>query len=96
MMKAVPLLGGDAADTDLEKAEIEKEKMSYWSGRACPLCNFPTFKWAAEVSAEDEQAKKLQDAIKADFPKWVPEEGACERCAELYKFNMDESASDAN
>ncbi|MEK7842333.1 MAG: hypothetical protein AAB197_06620 [Deltaproteobacteria bacterium] len=93
MMKAVPLLGGDAADTDLEKAEIEKEKMSYWSGRPCPLCQFPTYKWADDIKLQDENAKKLQNAIKADFPKWTAEEGACERCAELYKFNLEEAES---
>lgn len=91
MMQAVPLLGGDATD-----AELEKEKQTYWSGRPCPLCNFPTYKWANEINLEDEKAKKLQNAIKADFPKWTAEEGACERCAELYKFNVEEADREAN
>lgn len=91
MMKAVPLLGGDAAD-----AELEKEKQTYWSGRSCPLCNFPTHKWADDINLEDEKAIKLKDAIKADFPKWTAEEGVCERCAELYKFNVEEAEREAN
>ena len=91
MMKAVPLLGGDASD-----AELEKEKQSYWSGRQCPLCKFPTYKWSNDINPEDENAKKLQNAIKADFPKWTAEEGVCERCAELYKFNVEEAEREAN
>ncbi|MEK6599610.1 MAG: hypothetical protein AABY52_04630, partial [Deltaproteobacteria bacterium] len=89
MMKAVPLLGGDASDVEGD----EKEKQSYWSGRPCPLCQFPTYKWADDIKLQDENAKKLQNAIKADFPKWTAEEGACERCAELYKFNLEEAES---
>ena len=94
MMKAVPLLGGDASD-----AELEKEKQSYWSGRQCPLCKFPTHKWSKDINPEGangEKAKKLQNAIKADFPKWTAEEGVCERCAELYKFNVEEAEREAN
>lgn len=91
MMQAVPLLGGDATD-----AELEKEKQTYWSGRPCPLCKFPTYKWAEDVQLQDEKAKKLQGAIKADFPKWTVEEGVCERCAELYKFNVEEDEREAN
>lgn len=90
MMKAVPLLGGDISDLD------EQEKKSYWSGRPCPLCNFPTYKWANDINLEDEKAKKLQEAIKADFPKWTAAEGVCERCTELYKFNVEEAEREAN
>jgi len=90
MMKAVPLLGGDTSDLD------EQEKKSYWSGRPCPLCNFPTHKWSNDINLEDEKAKKLRDAIKADFPKWTAEEGVCERCSELYIFNVEEAEREAN
>jgi hypothetical protein len=91
MMKAVPLLGGDASEMG-----DEEEKKSYWSGRPCPLCNFPTYKWAEAIKLQDEKAKKLHNAIKADFPKWTTEEGACERCAELYQFNVEEAEREAN
>ena len=44
-------------------------------GAACPLCKFPTFAWADTPPA---------DAIRRDFPRWLPAHGCCARCAELY------------
>lgn len=50
-------------------------------GAACPLCGFTTFNWT-DVTQLD--APMLQ-AIRDDFPGWTPEEGACDRCAEIYQ-----------
>jgi len=47
-------------------------------GSPCPLCRFPTYTW---VEAFEEEVIAL---IKGDFPYWEPQEGSCERCAELY------------
>ena len=87
MIKTVAVMGGNASDIELD----EKEKETQRHGSACPLCKFPTYKWAEDINLEDENAKKLQKAIKADFPNWGTHEGACERCVELYKFNLEEA-----
>jgi hypothetical protein len=47
-------------------------------GAPCPLCKFPTFAWANEFA---------DDAIRRDFPRWLPEHGCCARCAELYSMH---------
>jgi hypothetical protein len=46
-------------------------------GAPCPLCKFPTFAWAENPPVE---------AIRRDFPAWLPEHGCCARCAELYSM----------
>jgi hypothetical protein len=50
-------------------------------GAPCPLCGFPTFEWV------DASALSLQiiEAMGAEFPHWVAADGACKRCAEVYK-----------
>lgn len=48
------------------------------NGARCPLCHFPTFQWASEI------APVVADAIRADFPAWQIDDGACERCVERY------------
>jgi hypothetical protein len=50
-------------------------------GAPCPLCKFPTFVWANAP---------LVDAIRRDFPRWLPEHGCCARCAELYSMHPQE------
>ena len=90
MIKTVAVMGGNASDTELEEGE-QKETQRH--GTPCPLCQFPTYKWATDLNFEDENAKKLQKAIKVDFPNWGTQDGACERCAELYKFNIEEAES---
>ncbi|MBI4329480.1 MAG: hypothetical protein HY685_06415 [Chloroflexi bacterium] len=45
----------------------------------CPLCHFPTYSWVEEFN------ELITGLIKRDFPRWEPEEGACERCTEIYK-----------
>jgi hypothetical protein len=50
-------------------------------GSSCPLCGFPTFRWAALEALDPECAGKIH----AHFPSWTREQGACERCAEIYR-----------
>lgn len=50
-------------------------------GAPCPLCGFPTFAWA---SAE-RLTEAVQTAIRREFPHWRPEQGACARCAEVFR-----------
>jgi len=47
-------------------------------GSPCPLCRFPTYAWREAFEEE------VIGLIKSDFPNWQPQEGACERCAEVY------------
>ena len=77
----------------VEKAEMvsgkelmEKKKKIHLPGALCPMCKFPTFHWIEELNPEDERDKKTIAAIKEDFPGWEPEEGACERCVEIYRM----------
>jgi len=51
-------------------------------GAPCPLCGFPTHAWAGEVEEE------VQEMIRADFPAWRPEDGACARCVEAYALRL--------
>jgi hypothetical protein len=51
-------------------------------GAACPLCGFPTFSWANEARFTDETVA----AIRAEFPHWTLEQGACARCLEIYRL----------
>jgi hypothetical protein len=47
-------------------------------GGPCPLCGFPTFRWAAAIPEE------IAARISEDFPEWTAALGACERCVEGY------------
>ncbi len=50
-------------------------------GAPCPLCGFPTFAWAQQESLTG----KVLRAIQAEFPQWMAEQGACARCAAVYR-----------
>lgn len=50
-------------------------------GGSCPLCGFPTFEWA-DASALTAQPL---NSLRAQFPDWMPEQGACKRCLEIYQ-----------
>jgi hypothetical protein len=50
-------------------------------GAPCPLCGFSTFEWASTSTRTPE----IVAAIRAEFPHWTPADGACARCAEVYK-----------
>jgi hypothetical protein len=58
-------------------------------GAPCPLCGFPTFAWAATTSL----AEPTINTIRSEFPHWTPEQGACARCAEIYRVNRSQSLS---
>jgi hypothetical protein len=60
---------------------VEKTKKTLLPGAQCPLCQFRTYHWVDNL----EQEPYLVDAIKKDFPEWGPEDGACERCIEVYR-----------
>jgi hypothetical protein len=51
-------------------------------GALCPLCKFPTHHWAKTLEPH------IADAIRADFPAWRAEDGACERCVECYVMRV--------
>ena len=51
-------------------------------GGLCPLCGFPTFEWA-NVPALNPETLSL---LRAQFPDWMPAQGACKRCVEIYEI----------
>jgi hypothetical protein len=51
-------------------------------GAPCPLCGFPTFAWASEASLVEHTV----EAIGSEFPAWTPAQGACARCAAIYRL----------
>lgn len=85
-MDMMQLVGavGDATAVEI----VEEKRKANKPGAPCPLCQFPTYKWAKEFDPDDENAKKVHKAIQVDFPKWQPQDGICERCEELYKWNL--------
>jgi hypothetical protein len=50
-------------------------------GAPCPLCGFPTFAWADAASLTEDTVA----TIRAEFPHWAPEHGACGRCFAIYR-----------
>ena len=50
-------------------------------GAACPLCGFPTFFWADLGTLKQDTLFTLQQ----HFPQWLPVEGACARCVEVFQ-----------
>ncbi len=61
-------------------------------GAACPLCRFPTFAWADPAGLTAETVT----AIQREFPRWRVEDGACARCAEIYRRQMPFASSRSN
>jgi hypothetical protein len=51
-------------------------------GAPCPLCGFATFAWADSTQLTE----SAFEAIREEFPLWMPEQGACRRCAEIYRL----------
>ncbi|MFQ5912437.1 MAG: hypothetical protein ACE5JS_04575 [Nitrospinota bacterium] len=68
--------------SDLTEA-LEEEEKSWLFGGPCPLCSFPTWEWETGVLTLEDH---VQEAIRSDFPGWRPEDGACRRCVESYRF----------
>lgn len=52
-------------------------------GSLCPLCQFPTFDWAAENILTSE----LRDRLQQRFPHWSADQGVCKRCVEVYELS---------
>ena len=50
-------------------------------GAPCPLCGFSTFAWTDASNLP----VPIAAAIRADFPSWAAADGACARCADVYK-----------
>jgi hypothetical protein len=50
-------------------------------GAPCPLCGFATFAWAAAEKLAPDAIARIQQ----EFPHWTAEQGACGRCAEIYR-----------
>ena len=48
-------------------------------GGPCPLCGFPTFEWSRGLP------EAIVAAVRADFPHWSSDHGACKRCVEVYE-----------
>jgi len=51
-------------------------------GAPCPLCRFSTFRWVMPTESDS----AIVERIRADFPRWHPQEGVCERCYERYEM----------
>lgn len=51
-------------------------------GAPCPLCTFPTFEWASSI----ELTNTTVQAIVSEFPHWTAGQGACSRCADIYRL----------
>lgn len=51
-------------------------------GAACPLCGFATFAWADTRGL----LAPTITAIRAAFPQWMPDQGACRRCEGIYRI----------
>lgn len=79
------LLSISTAVKDETAVEAGKAKRVHLSGSLCPICRFPTYHW---VDAEDID-KNIMELILKDLKglsSWNPEDGACERCVEVYKL----------
>jgi hypothetical protein len=50
-------------------------------GGLCPLCGFSTFDWADGAAIRPE----TEEAIRRQFPSWNNDQGACNRCVEVYE-----------
>lgn len=60
---------------------MSQRKKILLPGSLCPLCQFRTYRWVENLG---EDVETVQD-IRQDFPGWSPEDGACDRCVEMYK-----------
>lgn len=49
-------------------------------GELCPLCGFSTFDWFDHGRSTHE----MELAVRKDYPQWLPEQGVCGQCAEIY------------
>lgn len=68
--------------------ETENPAEAAMPGAACPLCNFPTFDWATR-----EELRSVANAVRADFENWIPSDGGCRRCWEVYRAQSGSRAA---
>ncbi|MCF6149888.1 MAG: hypothetical protein E3K37_14640 [Candidatus Kuenenia sp.] len=61
--------------------DMRRKKKVLLPGSVCPLCQFRTYSWVDNLEKDPE----IVQVIKSDFPDWSPEDGACDRCVEMYK-----------
>ncbi len=54
-------------------------------GASCPLCDFPTFDWVNG----DSLSPPVTVRIASEFPSWLPDQGLCGRCHEVYAAAVD-------
>ena len=54
-------------------------------GVRCPLCHFPTREGVCDWEGE---RAAIVEAIRADYPRWSPSQGACLQCVELYRSRI--------
>lgn len=73
---------GMAADAHLLLQRFCPGIPRHLPGDRCPLCRFPSFHWLFPAGR---LSPSLSERIREDFPAWTPDEGACERCVELYE-----------
>lgn len=57
-------------------------------GATCPLCGFSAFHWAETEALSPSHVAQ----IRAEFPNWLPAEGLCARCLEVYEARKSWSA----
>ena len=68
---------------DLVIGKAERKKRTLLPGAQCPLCEFRTYNWVENI----EQEPHLVKAVQEEFPNWMPDDGICERCLEVYRCN---------
>ena len=69
----------------LEFAGVSGNPSVRGPGSLCPLCSFPTFSWAGNIL---ELPAAVLATLRADFPGWAPENGACRQCIDGYELRV--------
>ena len=65
---------------------LGRQREGPYPGERCSLCGFPTHAFESEPLSP-----ALQRRIRESFPEWVPVDGLCRQCAELYRSRSPES-----
>lgn len=60
------------------------------SAGRCPLCRFPTARFRAEGEPLE---PRVAEAIRRDFPGFLPSQGICMQCADLYEARASSGAA---
>lgn len=81
LAKDVRKVLGIAHDYDKVPDGVKQDNKVLLPGSLCPLCQFRTYSWVEDIEKDPEIVR----AVKNDFPDWSPEDGACDRCVEMYK-----------